>query len=211
MNVKELFDKAENGTLTYEQFVSAAGESKFVDLTEGKYVSKQKYEDEINDRDGRINTLSATIQTRDADLQTLQDTLKDAGDIEALKTASKDLSELQKKYDKETKAYQAQLSQQAYEFAVKEFANSKQFTSKAAQRDFTQAMIAKKLQFEDGKLIGAEDFVQMYAKDNEDAFAKKTDPKPQFVQSTEQKKPDKLTLSQLMKMKNENPDAVINI
>ena len=42
MNVKELFDKAENGTLTYEQFLSAAGEAKFVDLSEGKYVSKQK-------------------------------------------------------------------------------------------------------------------------------------------------------------------------
>ena len=211
MNVKELFDKAENGTLTYEQFLSAAGEAKFVDLSEGKYVSKQKHEDELKDKDAQITTLSATIQTRDADLQTLQDTLKDAGDIEALKTASKDLSELQKKYDKETKAYQAQLSQQAYEFAVKEFANSKQFTSKAAQRDFTQAMIAKKLQFEDGKLIGAEDFVQMYAKDNDDAFAKKSDPKPQFVQSTEPKKPDKLTLSLLMKMKNDNPDAVIDI
>lgn len=211
MNVKELFDKAENGTLTYEQFLSAAGEAKFVDLTEGKYVSKQKHEDELKDKDAQITTLSATIQTRDADLQTLQDTLKDAGDIEALKTASKDLSELQKKYDKETKAYQAQLSQQAYEFAVKEFASGKQFTSKAAQRDFTQAMIAKKLQFEDGKLIGAEDFVQMYAKDNDDAFAKKSEPKPQFVQSTEPKKPDKLTLSQLMKMKNDNPDAVIDI
>ena len=211
MNVKELFDKAENGTLTYEQFLSAAGEAKFVDLTEGKYVSKQKHEDELKDKDAQITTLSATIQTRDADLQALQDTLKDAGDIEALKTASRDLGELQKKYDKETKAYQAQLSQQAYEFAVKEFANSKQFTSKAAQRDFTQAMIAKKLQFEDGKLIGAEDFVQMYAKDNDDAFAKKSEPKPQFVQSTEPKKPDKPTLSQLMKMKNENPDAVIDI
>ena len=211
MNVKELFDKAENGTLTYEQFMSVAGESKFVDLTEGNYVSKQKYDSEIKDRDGRIDTLNTTIQTRDADLQTLQNTLKDAGDIEALKTASKNLDELQKKYDKETKAYQARLSQQAYEFAVKEFAGSKQFTSKAAQRDFTQAMIAKKLQFEDGKLIGAEDFVQMYAKDNDDAFAKKADPKPQFVQSTEPKKTEKFTLSQLMKMKNDNPDAVIDI
>lgn len=211
MNVKELFDKADGGTLTYEQFVAAAGESKFVDLTEGNYVSKNKFDSEIQTRDNQITDLNNTIQTRDTDLQTLQNTLKDAGDIEALKNASKDLEDLQKKYDKETKAYQAQLSQQAYEFAVKEFANSKQFTSKAAQRDFTNAMIAKKLQFEDGKLIGAEDFVQMYAKDNDDAFVKKTEPKPQFAQSTQSKKPDKPTLSQLMQMKNENPDTVIDI
>lgn len=208
MNVKELFDKAEGGTLTYEQFVAAAGEAKFVDLKEGNYVSKNKYDNDIQTRDNQIADLNTTIQSRDTDLQALQDTLKDAGDIEALKTASKELGELQKKYDKETKAYQTQLNQQAYEFAVKEFAGTKQFTSKAAQRDFTNAMIAKKLQFEDGKLIGAEDFVQMYAKDNDDAFAKK---KPQFTQSTEPKKPEKLTLSQLMQMKNENPDASIDI
>ena len=211
MNVKELFDKADGGTLTYEQFVTAAGTAKFVDLTEGNYVSKNKYDSDIQDRDSQITSLTDTIQARDTDLQNLQTTLKDAGDIEALKTASKELGELQKKYDKETKDYQTKLSQQAYEFAVKEFANSKQFTSKAAKRDFTQAMIAKKLQFEDGKLIGAEDFATLYAKDNDDAFAKKTDPKPQFTQSTESKEPKKLTLTQLMQMKNENPDAVVDI
>ena len=43
MTVKELFDKAEGGTLTWEQFQTAMGASKFVDLTEGHYVSKQKY------------------------------------------------------------------------------------------------------------------------------------------------------------------------
>ena len=152
MTVKELFDKAENGALTWEQFQQAMGEAKFVDLTEGNYVSKQKYDDELSQRDTRINDLTNTISTRDTDLATLQQTLKDAGDLEALKQASKDLADLQKRYDKETKEYQNQLTKQAYEFAVKDFANGKQFTSKAAKRDFTQAMLAKNLQFEDGKI-----------------------------------------------------------
>lgn len=213
MTVKELFDKAENGTLTWEQFQQAMGESKFVDLTEGKYVSKQKFDDEVTQRDTRITDLTNTISTRDTDLATLQQKLKDAGDLDALKQASKDLADLQKRYDKETKDYQAQLTKQAYEFAVKEFANGKQFTSKAAKRDFTQAMLAKNLQFEDGKIIGAEDFVQMYSKDNDDAFVKQTsqDPKPQFTQGTNPKKPEKLSLSEMMKMKNENPEATIDI
>jgi hypothetical protein len=212
MTVKELFDKAENGTLTWEQFQAAMGDAKFVDLTEGNYVSKQKYDDELSQKDTRINELTSTISTRDTDLANLQQKLKDAGDVDALKQASKDLADLQKRYEKETKDYQAQLSKQAYEFAVKEFANGKNFTSKAAKRDFTQAMLAKNLQFEDGKIIGAEDFVQMYSKDNDDAFVKPADPtpKPKFVGGTDGKKPEKLSLSDMMRMKNENPDATFD-
>ena len=154
MNVKELFDKAENGTLTYDQFVALAGTAKFVDLTEGNYVSKQKYTDEISQRDTRITTLEGTLSTRTTDLQNLQNTLKDAGDIEALKTASKDLADLQKKYDTETKQYQKQMAAQRYEFAVKDFANTQKFTSSAAKREFTRAMIEKKLTLEDDAIIG---------------------------------------------------------
>lgn len=214
MTIKELFDKAENNTLTWEQFQQASGTSKFVDLTEGHYVSKQKYDDELGSRDNRIQELTNTISTRELDLSKLQQTLKDAGDLDALKQASKDLTDLQKKYDKEMKDYQTQLSKQAYEFAVKEFANSKTFSSNAAKRDFVQSMIAKNLSLEDGRIIGADDFVQIYSKDNADAFVtpkEKDDPKPQFANPTGQKKPEKLSLSEMMKMKNENPDATFDI
>lgn len=195
MTVKELFNKAENGTLTWEQFQAAMGDAKFVDLNEGNYVSKQKYTDELSQRDTRITDLTNTISSRDTDLANLQQQLTDAGDLDALKQASKDLTDLQKKYDKETKAYQNQLQRQAYEFAVKEFASGKKFTSNAAKRDFTQAMIAKNLQFEEGKIIGADDFVQMYSADNADAFVVENpqqdpqqqlqNPKPQFVAPTQ--------------------------
>ena len=99
MTVKEVFDKAENGTLTWEQFQAAMGTAKFVDLTEGQYVSRQKYDDDISTRDTQITTLNTTIQTRDQDLANLQQTLNDAGDINALKQASQDLASLQQKYD----------------------------------------------------------------------------------------------------------------
>lgn len=214
MTVKELFDKAEGGTLTWEQFQSLVGESKFVDLSEGNYVSKQKFDNELASRDTRINDLQTSVTSRDTDLATLQAKLKDAGDVEALKQASKDLADLQKKYDKETKAYQEQLSKQAYEFAVKDFANSKNFTSNAAKRDFIQSMLAKNLSLEEGRIIGAEDFVQIYSKDNADAFKveePKSDPKPKFAAGTETKKPEKLSLSEMMRMKNDNPDALIDI
>lgn len=215
MTIQEIFSKAENGTLTWEQFQAAMGTAKFVDLTEGQYVSKQKYDDEVGQRDTTIATLQGTIQTRDTDLSNLQQTLKDAGDLEALKKASQDLADLQQRYDTETKQYQKQLKQQAYEFAVIEYVNGQQFTSKAAKNDFKNAMVAQKLQFENGKLIGADDFKAIYADNDPDAFATQASPAPAqptptFVQPTGGQTPPKPTLSQLMQMKNEHPDAVIN-
>ena len=173
-NVKELFDKAENGTLTYEQFEAAAkaANAKFADLNEGNYVSKGKYSSELQAKDDQIKTLNETLATRDTDMADLKSKLEAAGaDRDKLATVTNDFTALQTKYDEDKKGYEAKLTKQAYEFAVKEFANGKKFTSQAAKRDFTQSMIAENLKFKDGKILGAEDFVQSYTESNADAFA----------------------------------------
>lgn len=196
--LKNIFATAENGMLSYDQLNSALATKgiKIANLSEGNYVSKQKYDDELKARDTRITSLDETIKTRDADLAKLQMSLNGA-DVESLKQASKDLADLQKKYDKETKAYEAQLSKQAYEFAVKEYASGKNFTSKAAKRDFVNSMIAENLTMKDGKIIGADDFVATYQVDNDDAFVvakpeptpAPAEPKPTFVAPTSQSAP----------------------
>jgi len=173
MNIKELFDKADGGTLTYEQFEAAAkaGNAKFADLNEGNYVSKGKYTGDLQAKDEQIKTLNETIATRDTDLGALKTKLEAAGaDTEKLATLTNDFTALQSKYTEDTKNYEAKLTRQAYEFAVREFANEKKFTSQAAKRDFTQSMIAENLKFKDGKILGAEDFVQSYTANNADAF-----------------------------------------
>jgi len=197
MNLKDLFDKAENGTLTYDQFVAAAtaAKAKFVDLSEGGYVDKQKYTDDLAVRDTRITALDDTIKTRDADLASLQEQLKTAGtDADKLTKLGTEFADLQRKYDKDTKAYQKQLQDQAYKFAVTDFANKQKFTSQAAKRDFVSSMLAKNLALEGDTIIGATDFVAAYTKDNADAFVVEDDgnvddgagapPKPHFVEPT---------------------------
>lgn len=192
MNVKEIFEKAQNGTLTYDQFMQLAGNSKFADLTEGNYVSKQKYDDELANRDTRINDLNTTISKRDEDLTSLQKKLEEAGnDATKLNEVNTKLTELQSKYDSDIREYQAKIDKQNYEYAVKELANSKQFTSGAAKRDFIHSLIDKKLTMENGKLVGVDDFITGYQKENADAFVvENKDPQPQnnnapkFVNST---------------------------
>ena len=189
MNIKDLFDKAENGILTYDQFEALSKENglKFADLSDGKYVSKSKYDSDlravnqqIEALNGQIETLNGTIATRDGDLADLQKQLELAGEdktkLEALSTS---MSDLQAKYEADTKSYEDKLHQQSYEFAVREYANTIKFTSKAAKRDFVKAMIDKGLQMEGDKLIGGDDFRAKYAEENDDAFYVEPEPIPE--------------------------------
>lgn len=182
MQIKEIFDKAEEGTLTFEQFQKIANDNnvKFADLSEGNYVSKQKYEDELSSKTKEIETLNGTISTRDTDLAELQKKLTEAGtDAEKLSTLTSDFDNLKSKYDNEVKTYKAQLKKQAYEFAVKEFANGQKFTSNAAKRDFISTMIGKDLKMENDTILGADDFVKVYSENNADAFVVETNQEPE--------------------------------
>jgi hypothetical protein len=220
MNIKEIFDKAtsENKSLTYDEFEKLAKEAKakFTDLSEGKYVDRQKYEDDLATKDTQITSLNETISTRDTDLASLKEQLENAGsDAGKLEELTANLASLQSKYDADTQALSSKLSAQAYEFAVRDFANGQKFSSNAAKRDFISSMLNKNLPMENGSIIGAQDYMKVYAKENSDAFIVETPnakDKPQFSEST---KPDsvsgaKKSLSELMQMKNDNPNLAIS-
>lgn len=215
---KELFDKAEGGTLTYEQFAKLVSEAnlKLVDLNEGAYVSKNKYESELEAKAKEIETLNGTINTRDTDLAELKKKLEETGvDADKFKDITAQLSDLQSKYDADSKAYKEQLAQQAYEFAVKEYASTKNFSSQAAKRDFIRSLQNEKLKMKDGMIVGADDFANLYATANADAFVvAKSEPeagsgadgtdKPKFAASTPGAEAKKTpTLTELMKAANE--------
>lgn len=172
-DLKELFDQVEGGVLDYEQFAELlkTNNIKLVDLNEGGYVSKNKYESELESKSKEIETLNGTISTRDTDLETLKKQLEEAGaDTTKLNDLTSQFQALQEKYDADSKAYKKQLSKQAYEFAVKEFASKQNFSSQAAKRDFIQSMIAKDLKMENDSILGADDFVKAYTENNQDAF-----------------------------------------
>lgn len=193
MTLKDLFEKAENGTLTYEQFtaLATANNAKFADLSEGNYVAKQKYTDDLAARDTRISELDTTVKARETDVAGLKQQLEAAGtDATKLQDLQTKFDSLQTQYEKDTKAYQKQIKQQELAFAVAEFAGKQKFTSNAAKRDFINAMTAKNLTVDNGVLIGATDFMNAYAQENADAFVKEEpagtpdQPKPSFVAPT---------------------------
>lgn len=226
MKIEDIFKLNETGTLTYAQFQEAAKDAKFVDLKEGGYVSQAKFDSELSTKNKQIEELNTTIADRDKDLEGIRKQLEDAGqDADKLSTLSTEFSTLQKKYDEDKKAYEAKLSSQSREFAIKEYASTKKFTSDAAKRDYIHQMKESsevKLS-KGGELVGMDTFDADYVKANETAFvrdvpeptpapAAPAEPKPQFVGTTPgvEPAPKKPSLSEMMQMANENPGAVIN-
>ena len=190
INIEELFTNSEDGKLTYEQFEKLIKDKgvKLADLSEGKYVSKSKYDSDIKAKDtdieglnSQIEQLNSTISTRDTDLADLQKQLEAAGtDSAKLAELTTQFTGLQNKYEADIKDYQQKMQHQSYEFAVKEFASKQNFSSEAARRDFTKSMIDRNLEMENGKILGREDFLEAYANENVDAFiTESAEPEPQ--------------------------------
>lgn len=194
--LKTLFDGVEGGKLSFDEFKAACKNDsiKLANLATGDYVAKQKYTDDIGTRDTRIKSLEDTLANRDNDLKDVKTQLENAGvDREKLSSLTTQLNDLQNKYTADTKKLEADMLAQRKTYAVKEYANSKKFTSQAARRDFEHYLMTKEFSMsDDGVLMGGEDFVKEYSKDNADAFVvdapeskqPENNPLPQFVSST---------------------------
>lgn len=230
MKIEDIFKDAPEGKLSLEQFneIATKGNAKFVDLAEGGYVSQMKHDSEVQGKDEQINTLKDTIAQRDKDIADVKKQLEDASknDGEKLSEVSTKLSDLEKKYEEDTKSYETKLANQAREFAIKEYAADKKFTSPAAKRDYINSMLGSEdVKFnKKGQLVGMEDFDTEYIANNEASFVKEPEtppapepnpnpePKPSFGAPTPGPNPGagKPSLSEMMKAKNENPDMQIS-
>lgn len=150
---------------------------------------QSKLEKAEGERDTYKNKYDTDIKQRDADIKDLQGKLKDAGtDTTKLADLQKELSELQETYNTEKSNYEKQLSQQAYEFAIKEKVAELKFSSNSAKKAFIADALKEEMKMKDGQLQGFDDFLESYKKTDADAFLKEDTansgddgtPKPQF-------------------------------
>lgn len=199
------------------------------DIENAKSAAAKKFDSERETLQGQIEDLKTQVTQRDADLSDIQKQLTAANEnADKLAEAQKSLSSLQKKYETETKAWEAKNAQQAYEFAVREKANTLKFSSEAAKREFIRDAIAKDFKMEQNNLLGFDDYVNIYKESDPGAFAvekepepPKADPKPAPEPEPPKKQPNIVlpgnsgiqggakSLTEMMKAKNANPDMVV--
>ena len=193
---------------------------RFADLSEGGYVSVEKYTSQIEARDQQVKTLQGQLSQRDADITDLQGKLTAAqADSTKLGEAQSALSSLQTKYKQDQQKWADDAAKQRKEFAVREKANDLKFTSAAAKRDFLSQAKGKDFQLDGETLMGYEDFLTKYKADNPGALVEEappapapaTPPQPQIVLPGTPSGPVRgKSLSDMMKAKNENPDMIVS-
>lgn len=184
---------------------------RFVDLSEGGYVSAEKYNAKITALSEMNEDLKGQITKRDADMNDLNARLTaaqtDAGKLAEAQTA---LSDLQTRYETERGEWESKAQRREYEFKVREKAGNLKFTSPAVKRDFISQAMAKNFATEGDNLLGYDEFVTQYTTDNPGAFAADA-PAPQIVAPNgSYTPPGKKSLADLMREKNEHPEAVIS-
>lgn len=199
------------------------------DIENAKSAAAKKFDSERETLQGQIEDLKTQVTQRDADLSDIQKQLTAANEnADKLAEAQKSLSSLQKKYETETKAWEAKNAQQAYEFAVREKANTLKFSSEAAKREFIRDAIAKDFKMEQNNLLGFDDYVNIYKESDPGAFAVEKEPEPPKANPEPAPEPESTkkqpnivlpgnsgvpgaekSLSQLMAEKNANPEMVV--
>lgn len=88
-------------------------------------------------------------------------------DIEGIK---KSADEWKEKYEADTKALKEAMQAKEYELAIDAYLNGLEFTSEFTKKAFKNEFLAKELKLNEGKLEGADEFINEFKANNEGVF-----------------------------------------
>lgn len=140
----------------------------------GKDLEKNKKETE---------KVSEKIKNLESELKTNKQTLVDANsqiekfkgmDVEGIKASAE---EWKTKYEtfqadtiKQKEDFEKQMKAQEYEFAAKEYVSGLKFTSDFTKNAFLKEFMSKELKLEEGKFLGADDYINKFKEGNQGVF-----------------------------------------
>ena len=175
-----IFGDDKTAQAEFEAKLKAHPEIKLVNLADGGYVAKNKYDDDIRTKDTNIKTLADTIGERDKALGDLKKQLESAGtDAQALKDLQGRFTALETQAATDKSNYEAALKKAVYKGACKDFASGLKFKSKADKEHFINSMIAKDMEMDGEKIIGATDYLEVYKAEYADSFVTEEEKKPE--------------------------------
>lgn len=165
-----------------------------------------------------VNAVRAKLTTAETERDTYKQQAEDAQkeiqgykdmDIEGIKQAA---SNWETKYNTDLQALQTKLDEQQRDFAMKEYIGTYNFTSELVKEAVLAQLKAKDFKLDNGKFLGADDFMAELKTANPTAFAEEDIKKPPTITLPGVKNPPagkKITMTELMALKNANPDMDI--
>lgn len=151
------------------------------EFLEGLGLEKETVDKIMTENGADLEREKAKTTAAKADLADAQGKLTAAqAELDGLKKANGDIAalqqqftDLQAKYDTDTKALQCQIDDREYLDGITDFIAKKglRFSSKSAERAFIAAFKEKKLDRKDGTFVGADDFLKAQQEADPEAFA----------------------------------------
>ena len=162
------------GTLTDEQINSVMAEH-------GKTLNTVKSENETLKT--KVESLNGTVEQVNGKLKEFE-----TMDIEAIQKSAK---EWETKYKEDTEALNQKIKAKDYEHAVDGFLSGHKFANDLAKKALRSEFIEKGFKLEDGKFLGADDYMKGVMEANPTAFVTDTPPTtpPGFTVPTNQTPP----------------------
>lgn len=133
----------------------------------GKTVEKQKSNTEKEKQDSEkvkaeLEEVKVQLEEANTQIQGFKDM-----DIEGVKKSADDWKA---KYEADTKALKEKQSKMEYDFGVKEYLSQFDFVSDFTKKAFIEEFKSKEFKFEEGKFLGADDFINNFKESNEGVF-----------------------------------------
>lgn len=140
---------------------------RFVDLSEGKFVSKEKY--------GELETAKKGVEKQLKDANTTIKSYQDM-DIDGIKQSVKDWEQ---KYQKDTEALNTQIESDRKKFAAERFMDGQKIKSPLSRKAILSEFLAQNLEFKDGAFVGADEYMKGVREKYPDEFEQEDENKPQ--------------------------------
>lgn len=165
----------------------------------------------IAEHDKKVSKLQSDLDAQRTRADTAEETLKGFEGIDPAKIQS-ELDGWRQKAENAEKEYNQKLEQRDFDDALKTALDGMKFTSTAARKAVEADIRAAGLKMRNGSIMGLNDVIEQIKKDDASAFVDEQQEeldanKARFAQSPKQKPTPgkKYSMSELMRMKNDNP------
>lgn len=134
-----------------------------------------------------VNNARGDLETKEKEVETLKGQLKTANkqiedfkelDVETIKQTAEDYKESFEKLEKESKA---EIEEIKYNHSLNEYLNNFNFSNDRIKNSILEDVKSKEFKFEDGKFVGADDYMKELQKNEPDSFAKEEPTKKTYT------------------------------
>lgn len=129
----------------------------------------EKYKLDLTSKNEELDGVKKQLDEADATIKGFEDL-----NIDDIKKASEDWKI---KYETDTEILKEQIRDRDFDYAIEKFLNDYAFTSDLAKKAVLHDFKTKDFKLEDGKILGAKDFMETIKEQNPTAFKSEEDPK----------------------------------